>query len=87
MYWRTFLPLCLAEEQPRMAQQTNHLLAKRLWATIAASRELRHQNRLTIKRDTIYLKGIGKYKTQNKPVNKHSALKQPTLEQYTYIVT
>ena len=43
-----------------MAHQTNHLLAKCLWATIAASRRLRHQNRLNIKRDTIYLEGIGK---------------------------
>ena len=62
MYRRTFLPLCLAEEHPRMAHQTNHLLAKCLRATIAASRRLRHQNRLNDKRDIIYLKGVGKYK-------------------------
>ena len=57
-------------EHPAWRIRLNHLLAKSLRATIAASRRLRHQNRLRDKRDIAYLKGIGKYKTRNKPVDK-----------------
>ena len=57
-------------EHPAWRIRLNHLLAKSLRATIAASRRLRHQNRLRDKRDIVYLKGIGKYKTRNEPVDK-----------------
>ena len=72
-------------EHPAWRIRLNHLLAKSLRATIAASRGLRHQNRLKDKRDVTYLKGIGKYKTRNTPVDKIGVLKQQTLERYTYI--
>ena len=49
-------------EHPAWRIRLNHLLAKSLRATIAASRRLRHQNRLRDKRDIVYLKGIGNIK-------------------------
>ena len=72
-------------EHPAWRIRLNHLLAKSLRATIAASRGLRHQNRLKDKRDITYLKGLGKYETRNKPVDRIGVLKQQTLERYTYI--
>ena len=72
-------------EHPAWRIRLNHLLANSLRATIAASRGLRHQNRRA--RHNISKRHKENTNTRNKSVDKVSALKQPKLEQYTYIVT
>ena len=87
MYWRIIVPLCLAEKPSRIVHQTNQLMAT------VCGLPSPHVKDYDIKigsllGETPYLfKGIEKIRIGDKTVNTNGALKQPTLEQYTYIVT